>query len=585
MGKFWVVAFIFCAILSGCSFPSIAQSLKNKTTVNQRPNIIFILTDDQRWDALGYAGNKLIHTPEMDKLAEAGVYFQTALASTPICAASRASILCGLYERTHGFTFQTGEIRQEYMENSYPKLLKESGYYTGFYGKFGIKYRNTTQLFDAFEDYDRNNEFNDKRGYFYKTLDQDTVHLTRYTGQQAIDFIENAPTDKPFCLSLSFSAPHAHDSAPDQYFWQPETDQLHQDVTMPGPELAEDHFFNELPERVKSGFNRLRWTWRFDTPEKYQHSVKGYYRMISGIDLEISKIRQQLMDKGIDKNTIIILMGDNGYFLGERQLAGKWLLYDNSIRVPLIIFDPRVKKHRDSKVMALNLDVPATLLDIAGVKRPESWHGESLLPIVTGKRIILNRDTVLIEHIWEFESIPPSEGVRTNSWKYFRYVNDKSIEHLYNLDKDPKEIKNLSLNPTYQKTLFSLRLKTDELINKYNDPLAVVPSGLTVEFSKGPKGVIQQDKAPEYGWMVSTESGIQSAYQVLVSSSRVHLDNNIGEIWNSGQVRNDKSLHIIHKGNKLLEGQTYYWKVRVWDQDNRLGKYSETQTFKMKSFD
>ena len=292
----------------------------------QSPNIIFILTDDQRFDALGYAGNTLIHTPEMDKLASAGVYFKNAMVSTPICAASRATILNGLYERTHRFNFQTGNVRQQYMDLAYPKLLRDAGYYTGFYGKYGIRYNGEDELFDQYETYDRNNRFNDRRGYYYKTLGKDTVHLTRYTGQKALDFIENVDSSKPFCLSLSFSAPHAHDSTKDQYFWQAETDGLLQGITMPGPELGEDKYFNEQPDFVRAGFNRLRWTWRYDTPEKYQHSVKGYYRMISGIDLEIGKIRAKLKEKGLDKNTVIILMGDNGYFLGERQFAGKWLL-------------------------------------------------------------------------------------------------------------------------------------------------------------------------------------------------------------------------------------------------------------------
>ena len=245
--------------------------------------------------------------------------------------------------------FKRENVRQAYMDNAYPKLLRDAGYHTGFFGKYGIRYNGEDQLFDEYETYDRNNAYKDQRGYYYKTLNEDTVHLTRYTGQKAIDYIEGANPNQPFCLSLSFSAPHAHDPAEAQYFWQKTTDGQLQDVTMPGPELGEDKYFNEQPEFVRAGFNRLRWTWRYDTPEKYQHSVKGYYRMISGVDLEIKKIREKLAEKGLDKNTVIILMGDNGYFLGERQLAGKWLLYDNSIRVPLIVFDPRAKGRQDSE--------------------------------------------------------------------------------------------------------------------------------------------------------------------------------------------------------------------------------------------
>ncbi len=261
------------------------------------PNIIFILTDDQRWDALGHAGNEIIQTPQMDQLAREGAWFSHAIVTTPICSASRASLFTGVYERCHRYTFQTGPISDRFMKNSYPRLLKDAGYSTAFFGKFGVNYAHTDQLFDVFENYDRNSRFDDHRGYFYKTLDKDTVHLTRYTGQKALDFIEAATDGKPFCLSLSFSAPHAHDPAEKQYFWQEETDHLYQQMTMPGPALAGDEYFEQLPQPVREGFNRTRWHWRYDTPEKYQHSIKGYYRMIGGIDLEIARIRKKLKEK------------------------------------------------------------------------------------------------------------------------------------------------------------------------------------------------------------------------------------------------------------------------------------------------
>ena len=445
---------------------------KDTNPENRKPNIIFILTDDQRFDAIGYAGNSIIQTPEMDKLARSGTYFSNAIVTTPICSASRASILCGVHERTHRYSFTSGPISKTLMDSSYPTLLKQNGYYTGFFGKFGVDYNGKPELFDQMEDYDRNNNFNDYRGYYYKTLDGDTVHLTRYTGQKALDFIENAPADSPFCLSLSFSAPHAHDGAPEQYFWQNDQDELFKDIEIPAPNLSESLWFDKLPESVRDGYNRTRWYWRFDTPEKYQHSVKGYYRMLKGVDDEIAKIRKKLEEKGQEKNTVIILMGDNGYFLGERQLAGKWLMYDNSIRVPLIVFDPQVKKHSDINEMVLNIDIPATILDYAGIQQPTIWQGKSLVSLIQGKQNSVNRDTILIEHLWEFEKIPPSEGIRTNEWKYFRYINNKNEEELYNLKLDPLETKNLAKDSADSKILKELQLKMDELAVKFSEDLS-----------------------------------------------------------------------------------------------------------------
>jgi len=567
-------------LIAGCVF---SKPLRAQKLSDQKPNIIFILTDDQRFDALGYAGNKLISTPEMDKLAAEGTHFKNAMVTTPICAASRASILTGVYERTHNFNFRTGNIREEYMETSYPRLLKDAGYYTGFYGKYGVRYDGLDRQFDVYESYDRNNRYPDRRGYYYKMLGKDSVHLTRYTGQRAMDFIDNVDRDTPFCLSLSFSAPHAHDSAKDQYYWQEETDALLKGIKMPGPELDHKKYFDDQPEFVKSGFNRLRWTWRYDTPEKYQHSVKGYYRMISGIDLEIAKIRDVLKKKGLEKNTVIILMGDNGYFLGERQMAGKWLLYDNSVRVPLIIYDPRVKKHQDSDELALNVDVPSTIIDLAGLEHPKSWHGKSLMPIVSGESTGLARDTVLIEHLWEFEHIPPSEGVRTKKWKYFRYVNDKSYEELYNLEKDPAETRNLGKNQKYKKVLQKFREECDELGVQYSDAYSNPPNDISVELTKGDRGIIVDDPSPEFGWVVPQAAIEQQAYQILVGSSKEKLENNIGDVWDSGQVRGNTSSNVSYSGKTLVTEKKYYWKVRIWDTDNRLLNYSKSQEFKILS--
>ncbi|WP_396635221.1 sulfatase-like hydrolase/transferase [Maribacter sp. R86514] len=569
-----LAVFLFC-LIGSLSYG------QNKEQKSEKPNIIFILTDDQRFDAIGYADNKFVETPEMDALAKAGTYFNKAIVTTPICAASRASIITGLHERAHNFNFQTGNVREEYMENSYPTLLKNNGYYTGFYGKYGVRYDDLEKQFDEFESYDRNNRYKDRRGYYYKTIDNDTVHLTRYTGQKALDFIDsNASGNEPFCLSLSFSAPHAHDPAEDQYFWQNSTNSLLTNITIPEPALSDDKYFNAQPEIVRQGFNRLRWTWRYDTPEKYQHSLKGYYRMISGIDLEIKQIRKKLKEKGIEDNTVIIVMGDNGYFLGERQLAGKWLMYDNSIRVPLIIFDPRVNKHQDINDMVLNIDVTSTIADLANVEIPNTWQGKSLMPLVSQEKKSIDRDTVLIEHIWDFESIAPSEGVRTNEWKYFRYVNDKTVEELYNLKKDPLEINNLIGKKKYVETANKLRSKLDELIKKNSNEYRAAPTDLTVELIRAPETEVEIfDLQPEFGWTVPSASKFQSAYQILVATDKSTIDANNGNVWDSQRVASSLSTNVEYKGKPLETGKTYYWKVRIWDEDNRLVDYSDTQKF------
>ena len=457
---------IFCLI-------SLAWFSCKKKKSSKPPNIIVILTDDQRWDAIGYAGNKIIKTPEQDQLALEGTYFNKAFVTTPICGASRATIITGLYERKHNFTLGGTTLNPVYLKKNYPHELRKNGYHTGFFGKFGIKNNgNLSNIFSEFEVYDRNNKFKDHRGYYYKTIGKDTVHLTQYTGHKALTFIDNAPSDRPFCLSISFSAPHAHDGAWEgikkQYFWQEEVDDYYRDTVIPGPNNASDDRFAALPKEVREGFNRVRWYWRYDSKERYQESLKGYYRMISGVDKELGKIREMLTKKGIADNTIIVWMGDNGYFLGERQMAGKWLMYDNSVRVPLIIYDPRVKKHHDVEDMVANVDLAATILDFSGVKSDLKTHGISLVPYVYNGSSKYKRKELMIEHLWDFQPIPPSEGIRTEQWKYFRYRTIKATEELYDLENDPQELNNLASNAKYKIILQNMRDKLDQKITLYS---------------------------------------------------------------------------------------------------------------------
>jgi arylsulfatase A-like enzyme len=261
------------------AFFSSFQSAPEKSTKNkppQRPNIIFIVTDDQRWDMMGVAGNTIIQTPNMDQIANSGVRFTHAFSSTPICAASRASILTGLYERKHAFTFGTPPIKKSYMDASYPYVLKQAGYRTGFVGKLGVELETPV---DSIFSWHRINGFP-----YWKIVDGEKKHLTDLQGEQAIQFIRESAGENPFCLSLSFSAPHADDNAKEQYFWQERFDTLYQNTIMPLPTNAEPSFYEALPAFLKGTMSRERWFWRFDTPEKYQAMVKGYYRMITGID-------------------------------------------------------------------------------------------------------------------------------------------------------------------------------------------------------------------------------------------------------------------------------------------------------------
>jgi len=442
---------LFIILVACCMY------LPLKAQGQERPNIIFILTDDQRWDALGYAGNDIIHTPNMDELAAQGCYFANSFVTTPICAASRASIMTGMYERSHGFTFGTPPLAKEFAEISYPALLKAQGYHNGFIGKFGMNYEEKfdTSLFEVFE---RPGEQFWATTYFRLNKDHTWFrHLTEEIGDLSSDFISTYADKGPFCLSISFHAPHAEDLDPRQYIYPLDMEELYQDVTIPPPLLYDEKYFNAQPEYVRNGLNKVRWYWRFATPEMYQEKVKGYYRMISGIDKQLGRLRAQLRELGIADNTIIIFMGDNGYFLGERRLAGKWLLYENSLRVPFIVYDPR-SGHKNTDIMALNIDVAPTILDYAGIEIPEMMQGKSVRPVVEADQWDTElRDHFMCEHLFNHDRIPKSEGVRTGRFKYFRYIDDPDHEEMYDLEADPLEIENLATDLRYRSILEVMR--------------------------------------------------------------------------------------------------------------------------------
>jgi arylsulfatase A-like enzyme len=440
-----------------------------------RPNIVFLLADDMRWDAMGCAGNRIIKTPNLDLLASRGVRFSNAFVTTSICAASRASILTGLYERTHRYDFGTRPVTAEHVAISYPTLLRKSGYRTGFVGKFGIGVPQgaTREMFDVFTPLDRT-------PYWKKQKDGTEKHLTDLEGEKAIEFIRGRKDGAPFCLSVSFNAPHAEDQDPNQYYWQKEVDGLYRDVEFAPPKTMSPEFFAKQPEFLRKTESRVRFNWRFDEPKKYQSMVAGYYRMISGVDLVVGRIVEALAAAGVADNTVIVFASDNGYFLGERGFADKWYIYEPSVRVPLIVVDPRLKKELTGRVndrMALNVDLAPTFLDLAGLPVPKEMQGRSLAPLLQGTTPADWRTDFFYEHLFERNNIPKSEGVRTERYAYVRWFEQKPVaEELYDHIADFDEVNNLAGDPKYANVLDQLRKRTTELRDQYGGPYRPNPA-------------------------------------------------------------------------------------------------------------
>lgn len=417
----------------------------------RRPNILLLLGDDHRGDALGCMGNSVIQTPHLDRLAAEGVLFRNHFCTTPICCTSRASIMLGQYAGTHGINDFAKPLSAAQVDRSYFSRLRQAGYYTGFIGKFGVGETMPEKSFDVW------NGFGGQGNYFPKKADG--RHLTDIQKDQAISFLKGVPHDRPFCLSLSFKAPHVQDEDPRQYLPSPETLALYKDVHIPQFAGAPSSDIERFPLPFQRSENRRRWGIRFATPALYQESVKGYYRLVSGIDSTLGAIRSSLESLGLADNTIVIYSADHGIFNGEHGFAGKWYAHEESIHIPLIIYDPRSQKDgRQVSATTLNIDLHPTLLELANVAVPAGTQGRSLLPLLH-ESSDRERKLFFIEHHFPYKGfIPSSEAIRTKRWKYMRYTDVAApFEELYDLHSDPHEQHNLASGPEWSHQLSALR--------------------------------------------------------------------------------------------------------------------------------
>jgi len=449
-----------CLFLAGWALASAAEA--------RPPNILFLFADDQRYDTLGAAGHPIVKTPHIDRLAADGVRFRNAFVTTSVCWVSRAIVLTGQWARTHVQRDAVATVKPSSLATMLPVQLRAAGYRTAHFGKWHLQSPpgfDPAAQYDVFEAIGRN-------PYFKPQPDGTKRHETDLVCDRGIDFIRSQPRDQPFLLHLWFNASHAEDNdrrpGIGHYPWPPSVDGLYEDVAIPPPRLGDPAIFARHPQHLKDSINRERFFWGYDTPEKYQTNLRAYFRMISGIDHAIGRVLAALERAGLADNTIIVYSADNGYYLGDRGFQGKWSHFEESLRVPLIIYDPRLPQAQRGRVvdqMALNVDLPATFLDWAGVAKPAAYEGRSLVPLVRGAAPADWRTHFLCEH---FDLAPTLtwEGVRGSRYVYARYFDQQpAFEFLHDLQADPDQLKNFADDPAYAAALRDLRALCDAEMN------------------------------------------------------------------------------------------------------------------------
>lgn len=458
-----ILAITFAVLL-----PLVAEAAK-------KPNIVFFFTDDQTSSTLGCYGHPLVQTPNIDRLAAGGTRFANAFVSHSICWVSRTTILTGLIGRSYGTPGNPDQARPDAVRELYPDILRANGYRTGYFGKWHAKmpkgYKRE-EHFDEFEAIGRN-------PFYKKQPDGSLRHETELIVDRGIDFIRKQPKDKPFALNMWFNACHAEDGdrrpGIGHFPWPRAVDGMYETDQIAPPRLNDPAIFNSQPDFLKTTINRERFFWRWNTDEKYRTNMRAYLRMVSGIDGAIGRFIEELEKAGLADNTIIVYSADNGYHMGNRGFAGKWSHYEESLRVPLIIYDPRAPKPVRGQVtdaMALNLDLPATFLDWAGIKPPKRYQGHSLKPVVSKGKPGNWRTETFHEHFAVRSRIPSFEGLRNENFKYVRYFDHENYEFLHDLKKDPDELTNLAGNSKYAKVLREMRQRTTKRVAEIGGPLA-----------------------------------------------------------------------------------------------------------------
>ena len=461
------------------------------------PNIIFIMTDDQRQDSMGAYGNTVLRTPHMDRIAAGGMKFNEAFVTNSLCAPSRVSVLTGLYSHAHGVVtngdgpqFYNGPgIRKD--QRTFVQLLQEAGYHTGLVGKWHLKSMPTG--FDEWVIFPWQGEYHDPDMISKGTKLRMRGHADDVVGDQAIEFLRHRPKDRPFCLLYQFKSPHRT--------WQPAKrfENALSDVEIPLPPTFEEKLEGK-PEAVRAADMALADLPDFrdkvpaDLPREerkrrnYELMVKNYYRVLMSVDENVGRVLDFLEELGLSENTIVVYTSDNGFFLGEHGLYDKRLMYESSIRVPLLVRYPAKIKagsvNREN--MVLNVDIAPTLLQLAGVPVPLGLHGRSMLPLLLGAKVPW-RDAFLYEY-FEYPAghcAKKHRGVRTSRWKLIHFFEQPEEWELYDLVNDPLETKNLASDSTHRRTMETLKARMAELREELGDSDPPGPAPVAAECRDG----------------------------------------------------------------------------------------------------
>lgn len=455
---------------------------QSRRTVAQRPNIIFIMTDDHAAHAISAYGSKLIQTPNIDRLAKEGMKFENCFVTNSICTPSRAAILTGKYAHLNGVPVFN------HIDNTQPllsKYMQQAGYYTGMIGKWHLG-GNAPQRPDDGKPagFDYWNILPGQGAYFDPVMIENGQrkkypgYTTDVITDLSLEFMQKRPQDKPFFLMYHHKAPHRN--------WQPDEKHRKQfeNFEVPLPATFDDDYkgksdasrqatmhidvdLNDNDLKMKppaglSGAALKKW--------KYQRYMRDYLACVASVDDNIGRVLAWLDQRGLAQNTIVIYTSDQGFFLGEHNFFDKRFMYEESLRMPFLMRWPgQIKAGSVSKGMILNVDFAPMMLDAAGAKVPADMQGRSFLPLLTG-RVPRDWRTSMYYRYYHpgHHNVAAHYGVRTQRYKLI-FFNKLNQWELYDLQKDPREMNNVYSAPAYAKTVEELKREMQRLKKELKD--------------------------------------------------------------------------------------------------------------------
>jgi arylsulfatase A-like enzyme len=456
--------------------------------VQDRPNILFIMSDDHAAPAISAYGGFLAQvakTPNLDRLAREGMRFDNCFCTNSICTPSRATILTGKYSHKNGCL--TLSDRFDGGQQTFPKLLLAAGYHTGMVGKWHLKTEPTG--------FDYWNVLPGQGKYFdpdMKEMGQEKQckgYVTDIITDSTLDFLKNRPKDKPFCLLYHHKAPH------DEWEYDPRYEQLYKDVDIPEPDTLFDGYNNrsQAVRRCTQKIGMKHTLFQAQTGHlsgaarkklQYQVYIKKYLRCVASIDDNVGRVLNHLDEAALTDNTIVVYTSDQGFFLGEHGLYDKRFMYEQSLRMPFIVRYPRrIKPGGTNDNIILNVDFAETFLDYAGAAIPPDMQGRSLRPLFEDKTSAEWRSSMYYRY-WMHGAhfnVAAHFGVRTKQYKLIYYygqpLGTKGAKsqitppewELFDLKKDPKEINSVYADPAYADVVKQLKAELVRLRQELED--------------------------------------------------------------------------------------------------------------------